>query len=406
MDPLNEQYAKNFDAIPSEKTKGPNKEIRQSIMHQAFMGLVNYIKDAVEGLLYYIPKLIYRYRLSGDIEQLSFKNLELLEGYDKLAQDHVSQFQMKIENLWNSPYPEATLSIFKENLNKKNATVHTSFGTLYSMTVKHPIPGITKEDKQVITMLYDKYVRKTGNNTHNKDSLDNITIRDVKVYYNVCVKCMNYAVASDGLIPTDLICNAFEVFNNFSRSSQLHLVDEKRLKDNKGFVSLLKMLKPHTKLDVYELNYEPLVGQSTPVVIKLLIEKFINGVPFKITYKGIQNLTLAADSIHRILKNIQDQPPIMINFFVLKISKELGLVDADVANKINAFMHAYINNLSHKDEYSKQMLEEEINDLFLENNIETLRSIVYTFPHVVHQATRSIEVPFSELFENLRDNDI
>lgn len=309
------------------------------------------------------------HRFGSDVEQLKLEYVGTLGKQERFNLRHIDSFFEVMSTWWNHNNMKYALHMFKTNLrNMPTDTAVDAFKYVESIVKEKKIPRITYEDINVIHKLHIFF----NNN-------DEISYRDMKVFHNIFVRCVNYATKHD---PMNLykVMQLAQVFSCYHKHSQLSNDDARRLRDDGMFMSLLHVVKKHVMKEVHTNLSRSLLS---------IIDYFIDKTSNCIEYGHIFNLMITANAIYKLnvknLKFLSSQTK--QDLAMLETAYHLGFISCQCFDEVTALRRQCVD-ISDED-IKEKLLKHGLNDQKLNN----MRVCIIALPNVVKKATNHIHLP-------------
>lgn len=357
----------------------------------ACMQIIKFIEDKIIKI---ICLIIPKDKFGADVEQAKFKELESFNTYDSLMKDHFDNFYKRMKDVFDVKNTENTLALFERNIH--NHVVTADFKMVYSIICEAEIPEITREEKNILRSLCSlSQVDMTDN-----DGCSNLSLRDVKLYYNACVKCINYALHTNNLVLLADPVNALKVFESHENTDILQPVHQKLLMDSDRLINLLRNIRRYyAKARVISNEARSTNAQFNVNALNALITNILEKGTSPVTYAQIALLLIDANEIYRDIERYKHTTSVVKYLAMLRMGEKIGIIEnklvIDIVIKICAI------NLANSDASKLQ-----IKNLLAVHGIDIykLKEQIKDFACVIHDVLGQIGISTTYMFEHLTGN--
>lgn len=362
---------------------------------------VHVARDFLIDFIDFVAPLFGEKLQENVIVQLKLKNCEMLVGYDQLMQDHIDQFQKRMDVLWLPENSNETLLSFKNNIIRVMSDSSFDFIECnpfsYMFFLHHKM---TKEHRNVAKIVYD--ISRNGNES--KELFNSLTVRHVKLYFNAWINTLNSSIKDRDKDDIRELCSVYKVFQQNAKKDVLQVAHQQQLRCNKDFINLLQIMRNHIKFDVETeiqgISQTSTITLSATEVIALLIRHFLDNETWHtnslsvrdIEYQDIISLIILADDIQRTMRKCEGGLQMHKDIQTIKIAERIGLIKSPCGY----YLLLKIESLK---ERNSNFSDKDLKDLLLESHIDLdeAGATIELFAKGIHDATRHIEVHFDKL---------
>lgn len=370
MDPIKKSHTENFDIRSNEKV---DEEIRHSFINQRLMDLISYIRAVLKNIVYTVrPRLNpeYLYKLGEDVVLVKPSESD----NDNLNKDML-KFFYKVNFLFSNHKQDKIVDIFIKGVQKDSLGFLENIKLINNLIEDGNISNITQDELNVLSKFQD---------IANIQEIDNLSLREVKTFYNLFMKCMDYAIKNDPKKAVQ-IAELEGLFVDKSKSFRaVSDNDRNLLQGNLDFVLLLQELEANMLNAEYLKKYKQ--TSIHMAIHNILHDKKGQGI---LSYDNLASLQETSGRIKRILLEQATGKLTQLEYDVAMLNEanSMGLVPRVLFDEMQRF--------SNKRYFSERHFREILLQHGFDSKMDKIKAYIKSFPDIVDEALEKFNLESS-----------